>query len=139
MEEFKACLEAVYKDTHPTTYHLVNPEKVFGFMFYQANRVIKGKKKGSGWFDKDDFELTLTYTKDELRDVIGEHSINQYICTIRNYAQDQFDSGLIKYRREDLMCDKLRDLIKRVKNRTERVLKNSSKKESQTILNRIVA
>lgn len=45
IEEFKAYLEAIYKETHPTTYHLVNPEKVFGFMFYQANRVKKGKKK----------------------------------------------------------------------------------------------
>ena len=32
IEEFKAYLEVVYKDTHPTAYYLVNPEKVFGFM-----------------------------------------------------------------------------------------------------------
>ena len=126
IEEFKAYLEAIYKETHPTTYHLVNPEKVFGFMFYQANRVKKGKKKGSA-FDKDDFELTMTYTDDDSRNVIGEQSINQYICAIRNYAQDQFDLGLIKFCRDDLMTGKLRDLIKGVKNRTERVLKKQFK------------
>ena len=127
IEEFKAYLEAIYKDTHPTTYHLVNPEKVFGFMFYQANRVKKVSKKGSGLFDKEDFELTLTYTDDDSRNVIGEQSVNQYICAIRNYAQDQFDSGLIRFRREDLMSGKLKDLIKGVKNRTERVMKKQFK------------
>ena len=55
----------------------------------------------------NDFELTLTYTDDGFRNVIGEQSINQYICAICNYAQDQFDSGLIKYYREDLMSGKL--------------------------------
>ena len=55
----------------------------------------------------NDFELTLTYTDDGSRNVIGEQSINQYICAICNYAQDQFDSGLIKYYREDLMSGKL--------------------------------
>ena len=57
----------------------------------------------------NDFELTLTYTDDGSRNVIGEQSINQYICAICNYAQDQFDSGL------GVMSGKLRDLIKGMK------------------------
>ena len=79
IEEFKNYLKDIYGEAEPETYHLTTPDKVFGFMFYQANRVKKINKKNSGKFDKADFELTMAYTEDDSRDVIGEQAINQYI------------------------------------------------------------
>ena len=125
--EFKSYSKEIYSEEEPELYYLTTSEKVFGFMFYQANRVKKKNKKKSGFFDKTDFERTLTYTDDDFRDIIGEPTINQYICAIRKYAEVQYNAGLVKYKKEDIMITALRDLIKGVNNRSERVLKKQFK------------
>ena len=125
--EFKSYLECIYRAEFPDTWFLTNPEKVFGFMYYQANRTKRKGRNKIGFFDKTDFENTMAFVDDDTRDVIGPQAVNQYICAIRKYAQQQFDDGLIEYRREDLMTSKLKDLIHGVNNRCERVLKKQFK------------
>ena len=92
-------------------------------MYYQANWTKRKGRNKIGFFDKTDFENTMAFIDDDTRDVIGPQAVNQDICAIRKYAQQQFDDGLIKYHRENVMKSKLKDLIHGVYNRCELALK----------------
>ena len=99
--------------------------KVFGFMFYVANRKKKSSKSKdkAGHFDKADFDATMKYTDADLVDTVGHQCVNQYLCAIRRVVQKQNEDGLIDMRKDDIMTTKVQDLMKDVKGRCERVIK----------------
>ena len=131
--EFKAYLKEIYEMKEPDSWQNITPEKAFGFMFYQANRAKKKGRKQVGQFDKADYDKTMRCTEDKLINVLGRQAINQYLCAICKLVQEQFEKGLIQYRKEDIMTSSMKNLIDVVNTRGERVLKKISKKEQQMI------
>ena len=109
--EFKAYLKEIYEMKEPDSWQNITPEKAFGFMFYQANRAKKKGRKQVGQFDKADYDKTMRCTEDKLINVLGRQAINQYLCAIRKLVQEQFEKGLIQYRKEDIMTSSMKNLI----------------------------
>ena len=101
--------------------------KVFGFMFYVANRKKKKSKGKAGTFDKEDFDATMLYTDVDIVDTVGPECVNQYLCAIRRLVQEQQEEGLIPLQKIDLMTTKMKDLIDDVNGRGERNLKKHFK------------
>ena len=85
-------------DKDEKEWHLITPEKVFGFMWYQANRA-KTSSKNTGKFDKADYDKTQSYKDDDGIDVVGFSAINQYLSAIRKLVDHQFNENLITLRR----------------------------------------
>ena len=88
---------------------------------------MKTSKGKAGIFDKEDFDATLKYTENDLIDTVGPQCVNQYLCSIRRFVQEQQEKGLIELRKEDIMTTKMKDLIDDVNNRGERNLKKHFK------------
>ena len=128
--EFNNYLKSIFEKDEKDTWHLITPDKVFGFIYYQANRKKKKGRKPVGFFDISDFDKTMNYTSDQLADVVGTQAINQYLCAIRKLVQNQFETGMISHRKEDLMTTKMNDIIDVVKGRGEKVLKKHFKERA---------
>ena len=96
-------------------------------MFYVANREKKRSKAKAGNFDKNDFDLTMQYTDDDLIDTVGPQCVNQYLCAIRRLVQEQQEKGLSTMRKEDIMTTAMKILIDDINGRGERNLKKHFK------------
>lgn len=110
---------------------LVTPDKLFGFLFYQAHRRKFVKKRETGYFDRADYDDVISKVDDdndlEEHDVVGSQAIQQYLGAIRNIFTVQKRQGHVQIEAEALMTDRLKDLLKLVVDRKERVLVGNCK------------
>ena len=111
---------------------VITPDKVFGFMYYQAYRGKKVGKGKKGAFNRLDFDTVMSTSNLESRqrslgNVVGSDQINQYLCAIRVLLDAQRRQGLITIQRQDLMSDSMKSLVKLVAGRGERVMKENFK------------
>ena len=60
-------------------------------------------------------------------DMVGSQAIHQYLGAIRNIFDIQKRQGLLKIKKSSLMTDRVKDLIKLVGKRKERVMKSLHK------------
>ena len=120
--EFHGFCVSLYGDC-PSA-ELVTPEKVFGFLYYQAHRPKYIVKRKSGYFDREDYDKVIAKVgKHKIEyDVVGYQVIQQYLGAIRNIHAVQKRIGLVKTESSCLMSDRLKALVKLVGHRKEKVM-----------------
>ena len=62
----------------------------------------------------------MKYTPDDAVDTVSHQLVNQYLCSIRKLVKDQYEQGLITMRVDDIMTNKMNDLIHIVNTRGEK-------------------
>ena len=108
---------------------LITPDKVFGFLYYQAYRGKFVQKRVAGFFDRPDYDKVIANVNSDVvdHDMVGSQAIQQYLGSIRMIFDIQSRQGLITIQKNELMTDRLKDLIKLVGKRKERVMKQLCK------------
>ena len=132
-KEFQGYLKSVYGGTgDEDTCLTITPSKVFGFMYYQCYRAKRTTNFSPGTFDRADYDSVINQSSDSSTpkvDLLQTDSIQHYLGAIRNLLDDQILQGITETRKEDLMTKNLKDLIRLVKTRRERVLKAMPKEQ----------
>ena len=99
---------------------------MFGFLFYQAHRRKFVKKRETDYFDRADYDDVISKVDNDNdaveHDVVRSQAIQQYLGAIRAIFTVQKRQGHVKIKAEALMSDHLKDLIKLVCKRKDRVI-----------------
>ena len=87
-------------------------------------------KRETVFFDRVDYDKVCNKVTTDVvdHDMVGSQAIQQYLGAVRNIFDIQHRQGLIKIEKSSLMTDRVKDLIKLVGKRKERVM-NSLHKE----------
>ena len=62
----------------------------------------------------------MKYIPDDAVDTVSHQLVNQYLCSIRKLVKDQYEQGLIIMRVDDIMTNKMNDLIHIMNTRGEK-------------------
>ena len=86
-------------------------------------------KRVTGFFNRVDYNIVIKHVdKDEVdHDMVGSQALQQYLGAVRMIFDIQSRQGLITIKKNELMTGHLKDLIKLVGKRKERVMKHLCK------------
>ena len=139
MLEFKQFCSSLYGDD-PSA-QIVDEEKAFVFLFYQAYREKKstGKRlscsdRNTMRFDRKDYDQVMRSVADNgaeedcrIGNVLGFDMVNQYRCAIKKVLRHQRDQGLNKLKKDDIDSERIDRLMENVLKRKDRVSKANFK------------
>ena len=121
--EFQGFCRSLYGTTPQDQF--VTADKLFGFLYYQAHRGKYLLKRETGFFDRVDYDKVCNKVTTDVvdHDMVGSQAIQQYLGAVRNIFDIQLRQGVINIDKSSLMTDRVKDLIKLVGKRKERVMK----------------